>query len=121
MKEADYKQNISAYLQRLDQTQRDNFAPLDVMIENSLKGADLQILTLRNQEEPSTPATIHGLVILNQEPHSSKSVSGMMNVKIEIQHFSTIDLANREQMFDFVLEHIWKLSHCSSIKFNLHH
>lgn len=121
MKESDYRSNIQRYLARIDSIQRISFAPLDVMIEQSLNGCDLQILALRNQDDQPSPDSIHGLIIFNLEPHSIKTSAGNQNVKVEIHHFSTLDQSTREQMFDFALEHIWKLTHCSSIKIHLHH
>ena len=74
MKESEYKQNIQAYLSRLDETQRDSFAPLDKMISNSLEGFDLHVLVLKNMTDLSKhdANSIQGLVIFNKESNASK-------------------------------------------------
>lgn len=73
MKESEYKSNIQAYLNRIDATQRDSFAPLDKLISGSLDGFDLHVLVLKNMTDLSKhdASSIQGLVIFNKESKQS--------------------------------------------------
>ena len=44
MKESDYKSNIEKYFSMLDQTQKECFASLDMLLKNSMDGTDTHIL-----------------------------------------------------------------------------
>jgi BMFP domain-containing protein YqiC len=48
MKETHFKANIVKYLEKIDEVQRESFAPIDKLIEKSLEGYDLHILVLKN-------------------------------------------------------------------------
>lgn len=120
--EKDYKKAIGTYLARLDQTQRDSFAPLEKLINNSFDGYDLSVMVLAPTSKDSFDAnTIGGLVIFNQDSAPIKSAAGANMSKIVLQHISSIQISRRENLIDLALEHIWKLTHCHAIRVNLYH
>jgi|TARA_B110000285_G_scaffold108174_1_gene122883 hypothetical protein len=83
MKETDFKKNVQTYINRLDSTQRDSFAPIDKLIKNSLDGFDLHVLVLKNMTDLSKHDvnSIQGLVIFNQESNSAK-LQGNLSKKV---------------------------------------
>ena len=83
MKETEFKKNVQTYINRLDSTQRDSFAPIDKLIKNSLDGFDLHVLVLKNMTDLSKHDvnSIQGLVIFNQESNSAK-LQGNLSKKV---------------------------------------
>jgi len=83
MKETDFKKNVQTYINRLDSTQRDSFAPIEKLIKNSLDGFDLHVLVLKNMTDLSKHDvnSIQGLVIFNQESNSAK-LQGNLSKKV---------------------------------------
>ena len=122
MKETDFKKNVQTYINRLDSTQRDSFAPIDKLIKNSLDGFDLHVLVLKNMTDLSKHDvnSIQGLVIFNQESNSAK-LQGNLSKKVILKHISAIKKTDTEVLFDQTLEFIWKYSHCQAIRLNLFH
>lgn len=122
MKESLYKTNITKYLERLDDVQKESFAPIDKLISTSLEGFDLHILVMKHITDLSKndASSIQGLVIFNLETNSAK-VNGKPLSKVILHHISTVKKENREFIFDQALEFIWKYSHCDAIKLNLFH
>ena len=122
MKESLYQTNIQKYLDRLDSVQRESFAPIEKLIQASLEGYDLHILVMKNMTDLSKndASSIQGLVIFNQESNTAK-VNGIPSSKVILHHISTVNLDNREQIFDLAVDFIWKYSHCDAIRLNLYH
>jgi hypothetical protein len=122
MKESLYKSNIQKYLERLDTNQRDSFAPIDKLIQNSLDGYDLHILVMKHLTDltKNDSDSIQGLVIFNQETNTNK-VNGKPTSKVMLHHISTVKKENQEFIFDQALEFIWKYSHCDAIRIALYH
>jgi len=69
MKEKDYKANMEKYLDGLDDMQTSSFAPLNLLIENSMDGCDLHVLAFKTVAEKHDTSNdiskIHGLIIFN--------------------------------------------------------
>ena len=65
LREVDYEAQVGMYLARLDDKQRESFAPLKKLIENSLEGLDLHVITMVDHGDKPTPESINGLVIFN--------------------------------------------------------
>jgi len=89
MKETDFKKNVQTYINRLDSTQRDSFAPIDKLIKNSLDGFDLHVLVLKNMTDLSKHDvnSIQGLVIFNQESNSAKLQGNLSKKSYSLAHF----------------------------------
>lgn len=47
MRERDYAGNLKKYMDGLDQVQRESFAPLDLLLKNSMSGLDLHVLAVK--------------------------------------------------------------------------
>ena len=123
MRESDLRSNLGHYLARLDDTQRNSFAPLDTLIENALDGLDVHILALRKVSElrNNDLAGIHGLIVFNQDSNSFKVQADRTAIKVTLHHISATNKDNRNEIFDQALKYIWKHTHCSAIRLNLYH
>ena len=121
LRESEYAKEVGAYFKRLDQTQRDSFAPIGQMIPASLNGSDLHVITMVNRGEEPSADTINALAIFNQEANASKTSNGTSAIKVVLHHVSAIHIEQRNSVFDQVLEYIWKNMHCSAIRVPLFH
>ena len=54
MNEKDYRHNIEKYIAMLDNVQRESFAPIDILMKNSMEGCDLQVLAFKNINQIDT-------------------------------------------------------------------
>lgn len=121
LRESEYEEEVGKYLARLDLIQRESFAPLSKMIENSLEGFDLHVMTMVNEDDTPCADNINGLVIFNQEANQFKNAAGTSSLKVSLHHVSSLYIEQRDAVFDLALEYIWKHTHCSAIRLNLYH
>ena len=121
LREVEYKDTIAKYLSRLDEVQRESFAPLDILVAHSLLGFDLQVLALVSEGHEPTAETIFGLVIFNEEASAIKTAAGTSSLKVILHHVSCLQIEQREKLFDNAMEYIWKHTHCSAIRVSLYH
>ena len=84
--------------------------------------------TLNSEVKPSSMMSgademdqIQGLVIFNQEGQSYKNAQGKTALKYVIHHLSTLKPERRNLMLTKTLEYLWKHTHCSAVKINVHH
>lgn len=117
----EYKDTLAKYLSRLDEVQRESFAPLDILVAHSLVGFDLQVLALVQEGQEPTADTIFGLVIFNEEASAIKTAAGTSSLKVILHHVSCLQIEQREKLFDNAMEYIWKHTHCSAIRVSLYH
>ena len=73
---------------------------------------------------------IKGLLVFSQESavvqkpiidEAGVQVDIQRETKAVLQHITSIDEGQLEEIIDLGLAHIWKTMHCASIKINLHH
>lgn len=121
IEESNFKTFVGAYLERLDNVQKNSFAQLDQLIQNTLDGYDIHVLVLVKELEEVKPQNIDGLVIFNQESTAVRLPNGNYAIKTVIQHISTVDINQRTELFDQTLAYIWKNTHCGFIRINLFH
>jgi len=69
---------------------RDSFAPVKQLVESSLEGFDLHVMTLVDKGQEPSSDTINGLIIFNQDSHSFKALTGTSTLKINLHHVSSI-------------------------------
>ena len=92
IEESNFKTFVGAYLERLDNVQKNSFAQLDQLIQNTLDGYDIHVLVLVKELEEVKPQNIDGLVIFNQESTAVRLPNGNYAIKTVIQHISTVDI-----------------------------
>jgi len=100
--EVSYKTKVKAYIDRLDEVQRDSFQTVDKMIKDSMDGFDLHILVLKDPTQASNDddKQVKGLVIFNQESQSAKLPNGKTAIKVVIHHISAVQQINREVILE---------------------
>jgi len=100
--EVSYKTKVKAYIDRLDEVQRDSFQTVDKMIKDSMDGFDLHILVLKDPTQASNDDDnqVKGLVIFNQESQSAKLPNGKTAIKVVIHHISAVQQINREVILE---------------------
>ena len=101
--------------------QKNSFAPLNKLIDNSLNGYDLHVITLVDAGIKPDSQSINGLVIFNQTASAFKNEKGTSCMKVVLHHVSTIDIGQRNLIFEKTLDFIWRHTHCSAIRLNLYH
>ena len=121
LREADYEEQVGKYLLRLDCHIRESFAPLQQLVESSLEGFDLHVMTIVDKGQDPTAENINGLIIFNQESNSFKALTGTSTLKINLHHVSSVCEEHFDFVFDQALEYIWKHTHCSAIRLTLYH
>ena len=137
LNERDLEGFLNSYITMIDQIQKVTFAPIQQMIEQLKDGLDVQVLALcsvqeihnsggqllsQNGPKPDEIAKIHGLVLVNQDHELNRNKNtGKPETKYVIHHISTTLIDNRGVMLSKVMEHIWKNTHCASIRITLHH
>ena len=127
LKESEYKETVEAYVRRLDTAQRESFAPLGRLISSSRQGFDMRVLVMTavGDTQDLSASTIRGLVIFHQDSTPTKSLStGLKDatqMKIILQHISSINPGRRAEIIDKTLEFVYRETHCSAVRVNLFH
>jgi hypothetical protein len=116
LKESEVKPFIEKYLLNLDDSQRQSFAPLDLLMKHALGGMDLHLLTLKE----TSRGDVIGLAVFNIESHKVV-VQGKTKLKAVMHHFSCFKKDLRERLLDQAMSFIWNHTHCSAIRVNLFH
>jgi hypothetical protein len=88
---------------------RSSFAPVDMLIDETMKGYDSHFLQLTNQQKQTK-----GMIVFNQDSQEPTRVN-LYNLT------ANGDFSCYEEVLDLGLDYIWKTMHCSTIRIYLHH